>query len=208
MKKILVWLTVLLMLAAPASAEILGRSAEGDYICRYTADNGQDIYYVSLNEMEYVEKKDLNGDGQEDLSILVSLGASNAWYDFYLYQEGRYVQAQRDGYGYGLVNYSLTDQGYIETRSNDGCAGALFTACIFRWEGIKLQCLRSMVSSPEETFVYDGSASITTQRDDRIHIRFFDLTQDENGWETTVEIEDMTPAFFDALNDRLWAGLR
>ncbi len=70
---------LLLVLALPCAggAEVVGRTADG-YIHRYTADNGQEIYFASTAEETLVDTdQDVNFDGHPDLAVVTVLGASN-----------------------------------------------------------------------------------------------------------------------------------
>ena len=71
-------LMITMCLAVTASAEIVGRTADG-YIHRYTADNGQEIYFVSIEKEPPVRYEDVNFDGHPDLVMVTALGASNAY---------------------------------------------------------------------------------------------------------------------------------
>ena len=143
-------LVLCLLLPCVANAEIVGRTADG-YIHRYVADNGQEIYFVSNTEEALVETDaDVNFDGHPDLAVVTAMGASNAFYEFYLWNGSEYVYAERQTDD--IVNYELVDGKYLVSRSNDGSAGLLFHVQICVWEGNALKTIRTMVSEEEITF--------------------------------------------------------
>ena len=96
MKKYLAIL-LLLCLLLPAQAEIVGKTSNGEHIHAYTADNGQTIYFTALEPDPFITRQDVNFDGQEDLLVCVSAGASNGYFEFFVREDERYVQSSHDG---------------------------------------------------------------------------------------------------------------
>ena len=140
---LLVWL----MLPFGADAEIVGRTA-GGYIHRYTTDKGQDIYFFSIEEETLVETEtDVNFDGHTDLTVVTARGASNTYYEFYLWNGREYEYAER--WTGDIANYALVDGKYLVSRRDDDDEGMLFYTQICIWEGGVLKTLRTMVSEEE-----------------------------------------------------------
>lgn len=90
--------------ACGAGAEAAGSGVEklaltgGGAIYRYTAPDGQEIYLVADERQEPVlHREDVNFDGVEDVVALTRLGASNAFYDFFVWDGRQYVYATPPG---------------------------------------------------------------------------------------------------------------
>ena len=97
--------------------EKLTDTADGA-IYRCTAPNGQEVYFVA--ELPTVWMEDVNFDGTDDIVVLSQLGASNAYYDLYVWDGEQYVYATPYG---GLANYMLdADKGYLISSANNGLA--------------------------------------------------------------------------------------
>ena len=210
-QRILLLLALVLILALPcvAGAEVVGRTAEG-YIHRYTADNGQEIYFVSLEEEPLVRYDDVNFDGHPDLAVIVALGASNVRYEFYLWDDSEYVYAER--WTGDIVNYELVDGKYLVSRRADGSAGLLFHAEICAWDGPVLKTIRRMVSEEEMSITWEGRVRTETLDLDRLHVTLWE-TEGLAGaaevlWEKTYAPLPEDPAFFEEVDAHLWEGLR
>ena len=210
MKRITVFL-LLLVFALPGAgtAEIVGRTADG-WIHRYTADNGQDIYFASTSEEMLVETdQDVNFDGHPDLAVVTVLGASNAWYEFYLWNGSEYAFAER--WTGDIVNYELVGGKYVLSRSNDGSAGLLFHAQVCFWDGNILKPLRTMVSEEETSIAWEGRIMTQTLNLDRLHV----ILREQDGpvgadrilWEKTYEPIPEDAGVFDEMEAHLWEGL-
>ncbi len=209
-----IFLSVIFMitmcLAITASAEIVGRTADG-YINRYTADNGQEIYFVSNTEEPLVETdKDVNFDGHPDLAVVTVLGVSNAYYEFYLWNGSEYEYAER--WTGDIVNYTLADERYLVSRSNDGNAGALFHAEICVWDGNILKSIRTMVSEEETSIVWKNRIGTQTTNLDRLHVTVWEADSLAGEatvlWEKTYEPFPEDSGAFDEMEAHLWDGLR
>ena len=83
--------------ALSAGAEIVGRTAEGDFIHRYLASNGQELFFVSMEREPPVNREDVNGDGVDDLVVYTAIGASNYFVEFFVWDGEKYVMAQHGG---------------------------------------------------------------------------------------------------------------
>ncbi len=196
-------------LAITASAEIVGRTADS-YIHRYTADNGQEIYFVSTQEEALVRYDDVNFDGHPDLAVITALGASNAYYEFYLWNGSEYEYAEH--WAEDIINYELVDGQYLVSRSNDGNAGALFHAEICIWDGNILKSIRTMVSEEETSIVWEGRIGTQTTNLDRMHVTLWEADSLAGEatvlWEKTYEPFPDSPAVFGEIEAHLWNGLR
>ena len=184
-------------------------TAEG-YIHRYTADNGQEIYFASSEREALVSYDDVNFDEHPDLAVVTALGASNAFYEFYLWNGSEYEYAER--WTSDIINYELVDGKYLVSRSNDGNAGALFHAQICVWDGNVLKVIRTMVSEEETCTVWEGRIMTETMNLDRLHV----IVREMDGlagastvlWEKTYESLPEAPGVFEEMNAHLWDGLR
>ncbi len=201
---------LIFLLPSIAGAEIVGRTSDG-YIHRYTADSGQEIYFVSNTEEELVETDaDVNFDGHPDLAVVTVLGVSNAYYEFYLWNGSEYEYAERETSD--IINYELADGKYLISRSNDGSAGLLFHAQICIWEGNMLKCIRTMVSEEETVISWEGRVMTQTMDLDRLHVTLWSV----NGlagsadvlWEKTYSPLPEDASAFDEMQAHLWDGLR
>ncbi len=196
------------LLPAAGGAEIVGRTADG-YIHRYVADNGQEIFFASGTEEALVETgTDVNFDGHPDLAVVTILGASNAWYEFYLWEDGRYVYAERETDD--IINYSLMDGKYLVSWSNDGNAGMLFHAQICRWDGNVLKTVRTMTSEEETVTLWEGDTMTTTVHLDRLHVTVREAAAEGEQvilWEKTYAPLPEDPAAFDEMDAHFKEGL-
>ncbi len=196
------------LLPAFAGAEIAGRTYDG-YIHRYTADNGQEIYFVSLLEEPPVRYDDVNFDGHPDLAVVTAQGASNTFYEFYLWNGSGYEYAERQTRD--IVNYELAGGKYLVSRSNDGSAGALFHTQICVWDGPVLKTVRTMAAEEERVIVWEGRIRTETMNLDRLHVVLWETDglagAAELLWEKTWEPFPETPDAFEEMNTRLWMGL-
>lgn len=209
-RRVLTFGVMMLVLALfhTANAEVVGRTADG-CIHRYIADNGQEIYFVSLEEDAMVRYDDVNFDGHPDLVAVVALGASNARYEFYLWNGSEYAYADR--WTDDIVNYELVDGKYLVSRRDDGNAGMLFKTQICVWDGNVLKPLRTMVSEEETVIEWNGRIMTKTMNLDRLHVTLWEA-EDPVGaaevlWEKTYEPLPEGREFFEETEARLWDGL-
>lgn len=175
--------------ACGAGAEAAGSGVEklaltgGGAIYRYTAPDGQEIYLVADERQEPVlHREDVNFDGVEDVVALTRLGASNAFYDFFVWDGRQYVYATPPGQEAGLANYGLdADRGYVWTQANNGMAGLECEVGIYRWEGLELKPVRVLKAETRSQWQDspDGSYSFAIVYDTRIlHAAVTDYTAD------------------------------
>lgn len=195
--------------------EKLTDAADGA-IYRCTAPNGQELYFVADASQEpVVQMEDVNFDGTDDVVALTRLGASNAYYDLYVWDGEQYVYATPYG---GLANYTLdADKGYVVSHANNGLAGMECEVCIYRWEGAELTAVRTLRSETKSEWQdsTDGSYSFAIVYDNRIlHAAVTDYTADiyEGNviWEKDFNME--ADGFddrqvWDEMHDALTAGL-
>lgn len=206
-------LPITLMLPAAVRAEIVGHTSDGAYIHAYAAPNGQMIYFTALESEPNIIMRDVNFDGQEDLIVMTSMGASNFFCEFFVFDNGQYVQAEHNGLGGSLCNYELyPESGIVGSHANNGYAGALHEYYLFRWEGTNLRLIRRGSSEElTETEFGDEAYTVTTHRN-RLHIVIRDYSAgDYEGtmlWDNVVELDEMDAAMFDQEQELLWQGLR
>ena len=208
--RMLMILTALfLALSCAAGAETVGRTSDG-YIHRWTADNGQDIYFASSTEEAIVETDaDVNFDGHRDLAVVTAMGAANTWYEFYLWNGTEYELAER--WTGDIINYSLVRGKYLVSRSNEGNAGMLFRTQICVWDGNVLVPLRTMVSEEETIISWEGRIKTETTNLDRLHVTLWEqdgpVGAAETLWEKTYEPIPEDPGVFEEMEAHLWDGL-
>lgn len=219
MKKWMLLLLFVMLFAAPAAAEIVGQTPQDDYIHRYTAPNGQEIYYVSReDEWATVQEKDVNFDGHDDLVFLITLGASNGFFEFYLWDDGQYVLAGRNAlHDNGLPNFDLYPElGLVTTYHQVGWAGLLNEQHIFRWEGNDLQLVRYAVSEEHKTAIFEGDLFITIENGDLLQVHVFECRYGE-GERTDEMIFERVVSMSEGFDERalleeesraLWNGLK
>ena len=194
--------------------QIVGRTSEGEHIHQLMADNGQALYFTALEPEPFVKKEDVNFDGVPDIVVCVSSGASNGHFEFFVNDNGTYVQAAHDGMDAGLANYQLyPEQGAVLSQATAGHAGALHVWHLFRWQGTDLKMISSSVSDElsESTFtdtawtqtVYSGLYEVTV------------MHYGENVWDWEVVLQkvvtedDMIAGdIFEEERIALWQGLQ
>ena len=209
LRALLLLALAVLLLPLSAGAEVVGRTADG-FIHRYVADNGQEIYFVSNMEEALVETDaDVNFDGHPDLAVVTAMGASNAYYEFYLWNGSEYEYAER--WTGDIVNYWLQGGKYLVSRSNDGSAGMLFHSQICVWDGNTLKAVRTMTAEEETLTEWDDDMMITAVHFDRLHVTLRGSgeagEEPEILWEKTYDPFPEDAAVFDEMEARLWEGL-
>lgn len=201
---------------ATAVTEIVGTTADGAFIHRCTAPGGQTIYFTAVEEEPFIAFQDVNFDGMTDIVAYVSLGASNAYTELFVYvpEENAYVRAKHPGIDYGLANFQLyPEYGIVASKAVNGYAGALFENCLFCWNGTDLALLRRAVSEELSETVYSDSTFTTTCWTDVLRVRVYDYVTGEPGgtltYDATFLLEDSAfrDLFTDA-DDALWHGIR
>ena len=214
MKSRFLFLLILaLVLPVTATAQIVGRTSDGDYIHTYAAPNGQTIYFTALESEPKIIMQDVNFDGQEDLVVMTAMGASNFFCEFFVFDNGQYVQAEHAGLDYGLCNYELyPESGIVGSHANNGNAGAIHEDVLFRWEGTNLRLVRRATSEELTEFVFVGDIYTITTYLNRLHIVISDYSSgDYEGtvlWDNVVELDDMDAAMFGQEKTMLWQGIR
>ncbi len=208
MKKLVALIAALLLLGGCARADIVGSDGNGGYIHRFSAPNGQDIFFVSDMEEPAVSFEDVNFDGADDIVVTTAQGASNAFYEFFVFDEGRYVMAEHPGSGYGVPNYwADPETGRVSAWCNNGYAGLLHSRYVYRWEGTDLRLVRKAVSSLVEEWSSEDNRLITVTYNDTVRraVYAYDAGEyDYEGepvWETTVRTGELT----DGKTDELFA---
>ena len=213
------WLCLLLACLLPIAAlaesltlRVVGMTSDGSLIHELTTENGQRIYFTALEPSPEVWMEDVNFDGANDIVACVGAGASNMFFEFFVYEDGVYVQASHDGTGDGLCNYQLYPElNMVLTQANNGHAGALHEWRLFRWEGTSLQLIRSAVSQNRQEYDMTENAFVTTE-----YLSEYEITvRDHGGWEgeiiwqATVSESDMIDGWvFEQESAALWQGIK
>ena len=219
MRRMFFLFILLCLLSAAASAEIVGRTHE-DYIHRHIAGNGQAIYFLSMEEEPSIHAEDVNFDGMDDLVVCTAQGASNAFYEFFVFDGAQYVLAGRDGYpGGGLANYALhPEKGLVSTQANNGYAGLLHDAILFRWEGTKMVEVRRALSDHTTSSLEDGDVRVQLTDYGNVTLRVTEPAYDSEGsrdadavlWEYAATLDDLYGSEQQILQEEqnaLWRGL-
>lgn len=195
---------------------ILGETAEGDYIHQYIAPNGQPIYFTAMEKEPPITFLDVNFDDVTDIVVFVSMGASNFYTEFFVYDgaENKYVRADHPGIGYGICNFQLyPEYGIVGSHANNGTAGALHEDCLFRWEGTDLKLIRRAVSEELTESSFSGSVYTITTYTDVLHMTVRDYRSGEYEgsviWEQTIMLEDTDYRdIFTEEQAALWQGIK
>lgn len=204
--RMLLPLLLCLALASAAQAEPV-QMFRHDYICRYTAPNGQELYFVSSESDPQVILEDVNFDGVDDIVVLTANGATNAFFEFFVWDGSQYVWAWHWEPDYGLCNYALDPRGYVVCHGHNGMAGALFEDFILAWDGPALTPVRKMVSEEKTEFTFTDELYTVVTYQNALHIQVYDYASG-NSWETDATLDDfMRDGFFDDLQSVFWQGL-
>ncbi len=195
---------------------ILGETAEWDYIHQYIAPNGQSIYFTAMVEEPHITFRDVNFDGVTDIVVFVTIGASNFYTEFFVYDRGtgEYVRAAHRGIDYGLCNYQLyPEYGIVESQAVNGYAGALHEYCLFRWEGTDLKLIRRAVSEELTETSFDTDVYTNKTYKEILHMTVRDYQASEYGgtviWEHTITVdESYARDIFAEEQEALWQGIK
>ena len=212
---LLVLLLCLLPLCAGAeglTTHIVGCTLEGEYIHQLIADNGQTLYFTAMEPVPHVTLDDVNFDGVPDIAVLISAGASNAFYSFFVNDGGTYVFVPVPGQSWGVANYRLyPEQKLLLSQASNGYAGALHEWRLYRWEGNTLKTVRSAVAEEYAESAFSDRKYTVTTHFDRIHITVRDYAaEDGEGtviYEKTVQLDEVSAALLDEESEMLWQGL-
>lgn len=209
--------------AAAGTLEVLTETEDGA-IYRYTAPNGQAIYFNSDSAEEdedavthapVVRMEDVNFDGVDDLVVITAIGASNDFSELYLWNGEKYVYVLHYGTVGGLANVTLdAARGYVISNANNGYAGLLHETAIYRWVGTELQLVRKLTADTKSEWVqlddgrsgvlYDNETIVATIRDYQT-----DTLEGELVWQKECSLADADsgPDFDQEMNEALWDGL-
>lgn len=218
MKRLLMILLALLLLTSAALAEttVLGRMPDHEYIHQYNAPNGQLLWFTAIEKNPHIKLEDVNFDGCEDVVIVVAMGASNAFAEFFLYdaQADMYVLATHPGQDEGMCNYGLYPElRLVESFVNIGRAGAEHEYRLYRWEGTELECIRTAQSEIKRESTFENGIHTDVYYYDILHMTVRDHTlgdwDDALVWEKTLTIEeDAYRAAHEEEMAALWQGLK
>lgn len=195
---------------------ILAQQDINSYIHQYIAPNGKPIYFTALHGEPYITItfEDVNFDGWKDIVVLTISGASNGFYEFFVYDPAldEYLRVFHPGTDEGLCNYVLyPEEGIVGSHANNGLAGAEHEEHLYRWEGYTLKLIRSAIS--ENLTVTDFSPGVltTTTYTDMLHITVRDHMNGEHTilWEQTFSTEDPDlTQIFAKEEEALWQGIK
>ncbi len=190
----------------------VGKTPDGQYIQRMIADNGQWLYFTAVEERPPVKYEDVNFDGIPDIVVTTSIGASNFYTAFFVWDGSGYVYAENNGTDYGLVNYSLfPEYGIVMSQGSNGWAGALTETCLFRWEGTNLKILRRLVSEELTETAFNQDTIVTTLWTEKLQVRIWDYQGNDSGTLLMDRVFSQTETDADwhrQINDALWKGIR
>lgn len=184
LRRLLLYCAAFWLCMAPALGEsvpepvLVGKT--GDlHILRLTPENGQELYFTSMEPVSSVLRVDLNGDGLLDLAVTTRMGASNLGQEFFLRSGDAYVPVNRPGSGEeAFYNHVRSADGqYIATNSNNGMAGALFDNYLYTWSGTDLEVVRRAASQPKTEIQVVDSKLITTEYQNVVTIRVQDYSE-------------------------------
>lgn len=183
-------------------------------ILRFTAPNGQEIFFTASTKQPVITLEDVNFDGWDDIVVLLTPGAKNAYHTFFVYDEEYGDYCRTDGSDdAGLANYQLYPQyGVVSTYANGGNAGLLHVRHLYRWEGNELLLIRSAVSDEWTENFFEGQTYTSIIHGDTLHITVRDHTnanEESVLWELIIPKEDTD--YRDVFNEEteaLWQGIR
>ena len=194
---------------------ILSDAASDGYIHQYIAPNGKSIYFTAELREPSIHFEDVNFDGWEDIVVLTISGATNAWYKFFVYDEGRdaYVYVHQYGDDAGLINYeTYPEYGMIGSRGSNGNAGLLHVWNLYCWEGTDLRLIRSAVSDEWTEGIFDGQTYTSIIHGDILHVIVRDHSKDYEDsvlWELIIPKEAAeTRDIFTEESNALWQGIK
>lgn len=194
---------------------IVGRAVNGDHIMACSAPNGQTLYFTTIEKNPHLKMEDVNFDGVSDIVVFTSMGASNHFCEFFVFDDvhREYRMAEYYGAENGLPNYQLLpEKGLVTTHANNGSAGALHEKCIFRWDGNDLKLIRKALSEELTETDFQQDRFVTTTYTQKLHVTVRDYTTSEYEgtviWEETAELDESTIRdLMERENEALWEGL-
>ncbi|MBQ2953867.1 MAG: hypothetical protein IJE07_09985 [Clostridia bacterium] len=209
-------LLAMLMASAAAETTVLGQTADFFYIHQYTAPNGQDIWFTAMEDDVYIELRDVNFDGIEDIVVDTVMGANNFFSELFVYDTtgGAYVRVITDSSEERLCNVSLHPEwGIVSTHWNGGYAGLLHVTNLYRWDGLTLKLIRSAVSDEWTEERYEGQTFTTIIHGDILHMTVRDHTLGSYDecivWEVIMPKDDIDlEQLFEQETEALWQGIR
>ena len=217
MKRLFAMLLVMLLMVPAGLAEttILGYMPDDEYIHQYLAPNGQLLWFTAMEQEPDISFADVNFDGCEDIVIVVAMGASNAFAEFFVYDPNAdvYTLAMHPDADVGICNYQLHPElGIVESFASSGNAGLLHVWNLYRWEGNNLKTIRSAVSDEWSEDIFEGQTYTNIIHGDTLHVTVRDHTDVQDDavlWEimipkTEAEHRDLYSEEMAAL----WQGLK
>ncbi len=197
----------------------VGQTCDGDFIYSWLAPNGQTLYFTA-QEDPAIKFEDVNFDGHKDVVVFVIRGASNFFTEFFVWDDGQYVDARHPGLEYGICNYHLyPEYGIVQSDANNGYAGALHEDVLMRWDQNELKVIRRAVSDHEtETAdLPDREGYVTTTYLQKLRVRVWDYTngvfEGEKVYEMTINLDELNDndgyrRLFAGEQEALWQGIK
>ena len=217
MKRLFAMLLVMLLMVPAGLAEttILGYMPDDEYIHQYLAPNGQLLWFTAMEQEPHISFEDVNFDGCEDIVIVVAMGASNYFAEFFVYDPNAdaYALATHHDTDAGICNYRLhPEYGIVESCASNGNAGLLHVIKLYRWDGNNLKCIRSAVSDEWAEDIFEGQTYTNIIHGDTLHVTVRDHTdaQDEAVlWEIMIPKTDAEQRdIYSEEMAALWQGLK
>ncbi|MBQ2953868.1 MAG: hypothetical protein IJE07_09990 [Clostridia bacterium] len=194
-----------------AGSSIVGTTADGGYIHAYDAGNGQTIYFVAMEADPFITLEDVNFDGRADIVVTTIRGATNCYYEFFVWTEAGYIRADHPGVE-GIANYILHPQyGYVASSAKAGNAGALYEDCLMRWEGSSLRLVRRSTSEERREYRSEGTSFVIVMHSRQASLTVYAYTAEGDSTllhEEIVDLNGMDAEMLEEMKQHLWEGLR
>ena len=154
---------------------------------RLQMDNGQTLYLSGdQEEALYHKMEDVNFDGIDDLVTFPTLGASNFFADFYVYEPETRQYVHAPVRGGQICNYTLDAQRrLVISDMNDGARDG--EKWIYAWKEGRLSPVRSMIVKTYEEAAFEGHFFTQTTDFSRYTIEIRDYTQGVEGGATLLK---------------------
>ena len=180
-------------------------------VMKAVLDNGQTLYYLSMEDGGEHLMEDVNFDGHRDFVPVTVMGARNFFSLFYLYnpQNGQYEPVV--GGEQGFCNYELyPDSQLLVSSVSDGYRDG--ETKIYRWAGYDLVLLRSAEVGNLNRMEFDEKRLQERWDFTQYEMTVVDYTEGEGQGkiiyqEVYPEDDPQVEAHLEALQEALWKGL-
>lgn len=180
-------------------------------IMQATLDNGQVIYYISMEDDPRFQMADVNFDGHDDFVPVISMGASNFFVAFFVYNPQTALYEPVQTVERGFCNYTLVpEKGYVVSSVNDGVRHR--DVLIYQWQNGALQLLRRGTVAGLRSVEYDTAGMVERWDFSRSEIVIYDYTAGVEGGQLIFQeaFPDDDPQYEEHLTlfeTKLWEGL-